>query len=139
MEHVAARFTAFYPPDLQQPLFFPDGEDTLEIRLPRIPDAIHRRPGHINLRDLSVVFHICTYWPEDDDRWAESTYETHEFGLETQEGWEEMLRDFPQALRAELPQADVMHDLMQDHLGENPGEQPGLKGPGIPPSGIGAA
>ena len=46
---MAARLHAFYPQDLQQPLFFPDGSNMLEIRLPQVPDAIHNRSGRIDL------------------------------------------------------------------------------------------
>ena len=107
MERVAARFQAGYPADLQQPLFFPNGDRRLSIRLPRTHDVNHDRDGDINLRDLSVRFNICTLWPEQNQG-RDSVWEKHRFNLDSPEGWEQMLQVFPQRVRKERSEGESM-------------------------------
>ena len=111
METLIARFQAFYPQDLQQPLLFADGDDAMQIRLTRTPDVNGDNSGDIDLRDLSARFHICTYWPAEHAP-GKSTWETHRFDLNDREGWDRMLNAFPQEPRVILP----LGTTLQNHL-----------------------
>lgn len=113
METLIARFRAHHPAELQQPLFFADGDDALEIRLPRTHDVNGNHGGDLELPGLRAVFRVCTYRPENR-RAEQPVWETHTFDLNTGEGWAEMLRTFPQEPRIILPEGTVL----QNHLDE---------------------
>ena len=98
----------------------------LEIRLPQVPDAIHNRSGRIDLAGLQTRFNICTSWPEHKPG-SNSTWETHVFNLNTQEGWGQMLQTFPQQPRETLPEGitlqrhlrNLLENLRENPLGRN--------------------
>ena len=115
VETLIARFREGYPETLQQPLFFPDGDDTVSIRLPKTPDVLHNRDGRIRLQDLSARFHICTRWDEGPAP-GNSDWETHQFDLRTREGWHAMLETFPQEPREVLPEGVTIQRYLERFL-----------------------
>ena len=133
VEKLIARFQQHYPADLQQPLFFPNGDENLSLRLPRTQDVNQEHAGDLDLTTMMIEFNICTFWPEEHSG-ADSDWEQHRFGLDSPEGWAQMLNVFPPE-----DQEDTLRRRVHPEIpAQNPGQHPpapagGPRVPGCPP------
>ena len=101
-EVVARLFRENYPKDLQQPLFFPQDDRMVELRLPGGPEKIDHNGGDLDVDSLIVKFCMCLDWPTEEERkgWGiNSEWLEMEFDLSTPEGWQKMLEEIPQKPR----------------------------------------
>ena len=101
VERLASMYEQNYPEELQQPLFFANGDREMSIRLPRTHDVHQDSDGEINMDTLEVQFSVCTRWPEDQNlkRGEKPEWEKYNFNLSAPQGWEQMLQVFPQEKR----------------------------------------
>ena len=109
-ERIAARYAAFYPDNLKQPLIHVLHDRTWAIRLYAEGDNHNSTDGDIDADiyadTLVANFHIIIGtppWdeaargrPKEEGSWR---IDTHRFELSTKQGWQEMLAAFPQPVR----------------------------------------